>query len=223
MPVSYTRDYVLSNALTGAWRDPEVRALLLGQSAAQADPVPLDRKGSLAFDLRSEASATLLEARLGPWPLALENTGAEGVACLDPMQLRTLTLALRIPAASLTTGEVDRDLALLGEAFLDVHEHPYIALTADAARNVTATGAVLDGELSVRGTTIPVAVEVSYRGVDLDDEGRQRVRLEVHAAFSRRDLDLGNDCLFCSTGRLLRDEMQLHVDVEAIVPAATTA
>ncbi|MDX3073356.1 YceI family protein [Streptomyces sp. NPDC088354] len=92
---------------------------------------------------------------------------------------------LTIEAASLDTGNTQRDTHLKSAEFFDVAAHPAIVFTA---RRVTADadGALaVDGELTVRGTTRPLALTGRA-----DTASPDAVVLTVEAVVDRADFGL---------------------------------
>ncbi len=87
-------------------------------------------------------------------------SGATGEIEFDPERPEAGGVVLRIPAASVNTGEDRRDAHLRSADFLDAETHPDIVF---ASTKVTARGKdrfVVEGDLTMRGVTRPVSVDV---------------------------------------------------------------
>ncbi|MFF7210964.1 YceI family protein [Streptomyces sp. NPDC008238] len=85
---------------------------------------------------------------------AFGEVGGEGELAADGTARGTLTVG----AASLDTGNKQRDTHLRSAEFLDADAHPAIVFTAHRVTAGTDGTLSADGELTVRGTTRPVAL-----------------------------------------------------------------
>src|SRR2546423_6570423 len=82
----------------------------------------------------------------------------------DPDNPATLSLGVTIAAQSLWTGETERDKHLRSADFLDVTNHPTITCRSTKAERVGASDYELAGDLTVRGVTRPVPLDLHYLG-----------------------------------------------------------
>src|SRR5262245_33008750 len=69
-----------------------------------------------------------------------------------------------IDARGLWSGEPDRDAHLRSADFLDVEHFPEITFRSSSLRVMGPNEALLSGDLSIRGVTKPVSMEVHYLG-----------------------------------------------------------
>lgn len=69
-----------------------------------------------------------------------------------------------LDARKLWTGEEARDAHLKSEDFLDVETHPEITVRGDAVDALGCNEMVVEGELTIRGTTRDVVLRVRYLG-----------------------------------------------------------
>jgi polyisoprenoid-binding protein YceI len=92
----------------------------------------------------------------------------------DPAQLATSSFDVTVDTASVRTGDHDRDSALPGADFLNVARYPKAHFVSSAFRQVGGK-VVVDGQLTLRGATKPVSLDVSFvpnaRGATLDATG----------------------------------------------------
>lgn len=117
-----------------------------------------------------------------------------------------------VDAASIETGDPVRDERLRSGEFLDSARHPEIAFTADRAvtRDV---GWLIEGELTIRGVTRPLALEAT--GVDRDDG---TPGIAARGSLSRSDFGLEWDALVEAGRLVVSDRVDIAIDV-ALVPA----
>ncbi len=94
---------------------------------------------------------------------------------------------LVMQAASLTTHEEDRDRHLRSPDFFDADRHPELRFVLRGAR-AQADGLVLEGDLTIRGTTRRVELTGRLTGVGvIDPYGDERLGLEAETVIDRRD------------------------------------
>ncbi len=95
--------------------------------------------------------------------------------------------SLVMQADSLTTDEQDRDRHLRSADFFDAARHPELRFDLRDAR-ATDDGLVLEGELTIRGTTRTVRLTGRLTGVGIQDPwGGERLGLEAETVIDRRD------------------------------------
>jgi polyisoprenoid-binding protein YceI len=94
---------------------------------------------------------------------------------------------LRIRADALTTHDPDRDRHLRTPDFFDVAHHPELRFELRGARTA-GDGLVLQGDLTIRGTTRPVQLTGRLTAVGVRDPyGDERLGLEAETVIDRRD------------------------------------
>jgi polyisoprenoid-binding protein YceI len=121
-----------------------------------------------------------------------------------------------IQAESINTKVVARDKHLRSSDFFDVAKHPTITFESTGVSQATATSAQLQGNLTIRGVTQPVTLDVAILGVATDPWGNERAGFTATTTINRRDFGLDwNEAL--ETGQLLvGEEVTLELEVEGI-------
>jgi polyisoprenoid-binding protein YceI len=112
-------------------------------------------------------------------------SGASGVIDFDPATPEAGAIELRIPAASVHTGDEKRDGHLRSADFLDAQTHPEIVFKSTKVTRKGKDEFVVDGDLTIRGTTKPVAVNVELLGIAADPRAGQRAGFEAKFSFDR--------------------------------------
>jgi polyisoprenoid-binding protein YceI len=128
-----------------------------------------------------------------------------------------------IDAASIETGVADRDAHLRSADFFDVANHPEVAFRGARVEPLGGGRFRLDGELAMRGTTRPVALEVELAGRVRDPWGDERAVLSAKTAIDRRELGLTWNEALETGGFLVGDRVEIEIEVEAVKQAATRA
>ena len=112
-------------------------------------------------------------------------SGASGVIDFDPAKPEAGSIELRIPAASVNTGDEKRDGHLRSADFLDAETHPEIVFKSTKVTQKNKKEFVVDGDLTIRGTTKPVAVDVELIGIAVDPRAGQRAGFDAKFTFDR--------------------------------------
>jgi polyisoprenoid-binding protein YceI len=134
------------------------------------------------------------------------------------------TFAGEIDATRVWTGEPIRDAHLRSADFLDVENHPTIAF---AGRFTERTGAVAfkaDVDLTIRGTTRPIPLDVTYLGewktpfwVGEENRGdMRRIGFEATGRLNRHDFGVSWQDEVPGGGVVVSNEIEITLDAEAI-------
>ena len=112
-------------------------------------------------------------------------SGTSGVIDFDPARPEAGAIELRIPTASVNTGDEKRDGHLRSADFLDAENHPEIVFKSTKVTPKGKNSFVVDGDLTIRGTTKPVAVNVDLLGIAEDPRAGQRAGFDAKFSFDR--------------------------------------
>ena len=121
-----------------------------------------------------------------------------------------------IDASSISTNQPDRDAHLKSADFLDVEKHP--ELTFRSTR-VYEDGEAwkMDGELTIRGTTRPVTLDIEYLGVMDNPMGPgRRVAFEGTTSIRRHDFGLTWEGPQELGGMLVGKKVDIDIDAQFI-------
>ena len=139
----------------------------------------------------------------------------EGTAHIDTANPSASSVSLTIDAASVTTGNADRDGHLLSGDFFKKEEHPHLTFTS--------TGVSFDGEtweitgdLTINGVAHPVTVPFEQTGSAKDPYGNIRVGFEGATSINRADWGLTFNAALETGGVLISDKVKLEFDISAI-------
>ncbi|GAA2624858.1 YceI family protein [Actinomadura fulvescens] len=131
----------------------------------------------------------------------------EGDARLDGDEPSRSSVRLTIQAGSLRTGNRQRDEHLRGP-FLRMADHPALTFVSTGMRRLDETSFAVTGDLSIRGVTRPVTVDV-----ELTDAENDRVGLKGRATINRNDWGVNWNA---TTRLMVSAKVTLEVDVVAI-------
>ena len=129
-----------------------------------------------------------------------------------------LTGSARVDSISVTTPEQFR-AHLLAPDFFDAEAHPTIdfrSTRVDLAEDGTAT---VEGELTVKGNTVPVTATGTYTAPIEGLMGEQRGALELTTTVDRNKLGLTWNAPLPQGGNVLADDVEIAVHVELVAQA----
>jgi polyisoprenoid-binding protein YceI len=123
---------------------------------------------------------------------------------------------VRIAAASIDTGDEQRDRHLRSPEFLDVERYPEITFRSTDVRPSGDDHYEVTGDLTIRGITRSVALEVEYCGVIQDPWGNQRAAFLGTTEIDRDEFAVSWNQALEAGGFLVGKGVKVEVDVEAV-------
>ena len=124
-----------------------------------------------------------------------------------------------IDAASIDTGEPNRDAHIRSADFLDVEHYPEITFTALGPIHKGGTKFTLSGDLTIRGVTKPVTLEAEYLGVVVHPQMGTRMGLSATGEINKDDFGVVYNAALETGGFMLGKTIRLELEVEAIKKA----
>lgn len=137
----------------------------------------------------------------------------EGSFTFDP-EARTLSdLRVTIPAVSVFTNHDDRDEHLRGSDFLDAGSHPEITFAGTGAEPTGERTGRVTGDLTLRGVTRPVTLDVTWNKSGPYPFGDNFV-IGISARTTIRRSDFG--MTYAVDNGWVEDEVDIIIELEAI-------
>lgn len=148
----------------------------------------------------------------------------EGTIEFDPADPTNSSVEVEIDAASLWSGDPDRDDHLRNSDFLDVESHPKIAFKGDEVQLMSNHEFKVTGDLTLRGATHKVALDVRYLGQwdtpfweDGVDKGPMtRAGFVAETTINRHDFGVSWNSTMDTGGVVVGDDVRITIDVEAL-------
>jgi len=125
-------------------------------------------------------------------------------------------LQLTIKAASIDTRNADRDAQLRSNDFLDMETHPEITFSSTAIEQTDDDEYRVTGDLTIKGVTRPVTVDVEYIGSAVDPYDNQRIGFEGRITVNRKDWGVTWNAALDAGGVLVSEKVTLELEVSAI-------
>ena len=130
----------------------------------------------------------------------------------DPTQS---SAEIEIAVASVESRDSARDEHLRSADFFDAENHPTIAFAATGVRRDGGDWK-LDGDLTVRGTTRSVTLDVEYLGAVTDPWGGKRIAFTASTELDREDFGLTWNVALETGGVLVGTKVTLEIDTELV-------
>ena len=121
-----------------------------------------------------------------------------------------------IKAASINTGNEDRDAHVKGDDFLSAEQYPELTFSATSF-DVDETGnGTVTGDLTIKGTTKPVTLNVEAEGLAEDPFGNTRFGFEATTKINRTDFGIDFNAPLKTGGVLVSEEIKIELEISAI-------
>ncbi len=114
-----------------------------------------------------------------------------------------------IKTASVSSGTADRDGHLRSADFFDVENFPEMTF-----HSTSFDGETLVGDLTVKGVTKPVTLDVEFNGVATDPWGNEKAAFEAKGELNRTDWGLTWNAALEKGGVLVSEKIQIVIDVQ---------
>jgi polyisoprenoid-binding protein YceI len=119
-------------------------------------------------------------------------------------------------AASIDTRSEQRDTHLRSADFLDVEHYPDVTFKSTRIEG-TKEEFKLTGDLTIRGTTRPITLDVTYEGSGKDPWGGTRASFSAHGRFDRRDYGLTWNVALETGGILVSNDVKINIEAQAVL------
>jgi len=127
----------------------------------------------------------------------------------------TAQIDLWIDVASITTGDAKRDEHLTGADFFDIENHKQISFTSSTIEKPDADGNhALWGELTIKGITKNVQLNVEFGGIISDPWGNEKAGFTVTGKINRSDWELTWNSAMETGGMMLGDEIKISCEIQ---------
>jgi polyisoprenoid-binding protein YceI len=121
-----------------------------------------------------------------------------------------------IQAPSIETGQADRDAHLRSGDFLDVETHPTLEFRSTGVKSHRGNEFVLTGDLTVRGVTRPVELDVEFEGAGRSPYGQEIFGFTATTEIDREDFGLTWNVALETGGVLVGKKVKIEIEGEAI-------
>lgn len=116
-------------------------------------------------------------------------------------------------AASINTGNTDRDNHLRSGDFFDVEQFPTLAFSAAA---FDKNSGEITGDFTLHGVNKTITLDVDFGGVAQDPWGNTKAGFSATGKINRKDFGLGWNAALEAGGVLVGEEVKLHIELQFV-------
>jgi polyisoprenoid-binding protein YceI len=140
-----------------------------------------------------------------------------GSVVFDDKDISKSTIDVTIDANSVDTRVPDRDNDLRSEKFFDVAHYPSITFKSKKVEQVAPGKLKVAGDLTIRGTTKEVVLDVEGPTVPMKDPwGNTRVAATATTKINRQDFGVKWNATLDNGGVVVGDDVSIVIDVELV-------
>jgi polyisoprenoid-binding protein YceI len=129
--------------------------------------------------------------------------------------LADASLHASVKTSSFDSGDANRDAHVKGPDFFDVENYPEMTFRATSIEG-DGEDYTLTGDLTIKGVTRPVELEVEFNGVAVDPFGATRAGASAEAEISRKDFGLTWNAVLETGGVLVSDKVKITIEAALV-------
>ncbi|NLF91171.1 MAG: polyisoprenoid-binding protein, partial [Corynebacterium marinum] len=142
----------------------------------------------------------------------------EGSAVVDQANPAASVVKAVIKTASVNTGNADRDGHVRGDDFFAVEQFPEMTFESTSF-DISGQSGTVTGDLTLKGITKPVTLDVEVFGVEEDPFGNVRIGFEASTKINRKDFGVDFQAPLGSGGVLVSEQITIQIDGSGIKQA----
>lgn len=129
-------------------------------------------------------------------------------------------VTVEVDLSSINTGTADRDAHLRSSDFFDVETHPSMTFATNGVTQKSDAEFVVNGDLTIRGVTKPLELQVEFLGEGGDPWGGTRVGVEATGEISRKEFGIDFNIPVAGADKaMIGDKISLTINAEAVLQA----
>jgi polyisoprenoid-binding protein YceI len=129
------------------------------------------------------------------------------------------TVNASIDLSSINTNNVDRDNHIRSADFFEVESNPQMTFRSTGVRP-HGKDWLVDGELTLRGISRPITLELEVNGFTKDPMGGTRAGFSATSEINRKDFGIETNIPMDGGGVVIGDRIQISLEVEAVLNPA---
>lgn len=129
------------------------------------------------------------------------------------------TVEVAADIASIFTNNEQRDQHLRTSDFFEVEKHPQLTFKSTGFEKATAGGFTLKGDLSMKGISKPVSLQVEFNGIAKDPWGNTKAGFVISGKINRHDWGLNWNAALETGGFMLGEEIKIQSEIQLVKQA----
>jgi polyisoprenoid-binding protein YceI len=126
------------------------------------------------------------------------------------------SVEVTIQAASINTNDGNRDNHVRTNDFLNVEEFPTLTFRSTKVDLGSSGDWKVNGDLTIRGVTRPIVLDVEFEGVIDDPWGNQRLGFTASGEIDRNDFGVSFNAALETGGFVVSPKVKLEIEAEAV-------
>ncbi len=126
------------------------------------------------------------------------------------------SVSATIDLSSIDTGNSDRDNHIRSADFFEVETHATMTYRSTGVR-LDGDGYVLDGELTLKGVTRPISLDLELGGFGPDPFGGTRAGFTATGELKRSDFGVDFNAVLETGGVVVSDKVAITLEIEAVL------
>jgi polyisoprenoid-binding protein YceI len=126
------------------------------------------------------------------------------------------SVEVTVDLASVDTHDEARDAHLRSGDFFDVEQYPTMTFRSTAVHPKGPGRYDVDGDLTIRGLTKPVTLDIELEGLALDPWGGERVAFTARGEIDREEWGLTWNAALETGGVVVGKRVKLEIEAEAV-------
>jgi polyisoprenoid-binding protein YceI len=125
-------------------------------------------------------------------------------------------VTLSVDTSTVNTGNEQRDGHLRAGDFFDVENHPKMTFKSTQVIVKDDSNYNLTGDLTIRGVTKPITVNVECGGIAKDPWGNTKAGFTINGKFNRKDFGLEWNAATETGGLLVSEDVRIHAEIQLV-------
>jgi len=139
-----------------------------------------------------------------------------GSLYLDEADPSRSTAEVTVQMGTVETGQPQRDEHLRTSDFFEVEKYPTMTFKSTKAERNGQDNYRLTGDLTIKGVSRPVTLDIEYNGLVRDPFGNDRAGFEARTVINRKDWGLTWNAALEAGGVMVSDKITLELDIAAV-------
>ncbi len=131
----------------------------------------------------------------------------------------TSSVEVEIKVASIATRDAQRDGHLTSPDFFDAEAYPTMSFRSTAVRDEGGNHYAVDGDLTIKGVSKAVTLDLRYHGTARDPWGNDKAVFSAETEVDREEWGLTWNQALETGGVLVGRSAKIEIEVEALKPA----
>ncbi len=137
----------------------------------------------------------------------------------DGKEFDAESISLTINAESIFTNNADRDAHLKSADFFDAENYKELLFKGTSLQKVEDENYKLTGNLTIKGITKPIILDVEFGGINKDPWGNEKAGFSINGKLNRKDWRLTWNAALETGGVLVSEEVKISAEVQFVKQA----